>query len=228
MLKPMKKIDPSSKKEREQEEFENQDKFLEKSFEAEHFIERNKEGFKRYGTYVAVVLALVVSYILYDAEMETEASGKLGMALIDLETGSTQKAETRLTAIKDEYSGYEAGERARVILGQIYFQKGLIQNARIEFESYSGTDPLYLSTAYAGLALCYEQEKNYMTAAENYEKAAEADERTEVSIDYAVAAAINYELANQPEQARSIYEELLAEHDTFTKKALVEQKLAML
>lgn len=227
MLKPMKKIEKKESSSK-QEEFEHQDAFLEKSYEAEHYVERNIELFKKYGTAVVAFIVIIIGYLQYDQSVAVEANGKFGMAMIDYTTGKLEQAKVRFENLKIDYSGSEAAERSKYFLAKLYLAEGKNEEARAELESYAGSDDLIAPAAYSALALTYENDKNYAEAASHYETAAAAEMRETTKIDYAISAAVNYELAEMNADAKRIYDGLLSDHDTFAKKSLVEQKLAML
>jgi tetratricopeptide (TPR) repeat protein len=228
MLKPVKKIENKDKSPAGQEDFEHQDAFLEKSYEAEHYVERNIDLFKKYALYVAVLIGLTFAYLHTSGNTEAEANSKFGMAMIDYTTGKTEKARNRFTLLTEEYSGTEAAARAHYFLGKLALEEGLNETARYAFEAYDGSDALLRPAALSGLALTYENDKNYSEAAKYYNEAAAIEMRQEVKINYIIAAAVNLELANDAEGARQIYTNLLANYDSFAKKSLVEQKLAVL
>ena len=73
----MKKIEKKDGSSSKQADFEHQDAFLETSYEAEHYIERNIELFKKYGLAVAVVIALIFGYLNYLQNVDYLADSNL-------------------------------------------------------------------------------------------------------------------------------------------------------
>ncbi|MCB0280494.1 MAG: tetratricopeptide repeat protein [Calditrichaeota bacterium] len=226
MVKPVKKIEVHRTD--EQLKTATDDVFLDKAYDARNYVMQNIERFKKYGYYIAFVAVAIVAYFMYNSEINKEANSQLGIAMIDIRTENFDKAEEKLTILIDEYSGTEAADRATYLLGKILLNKGLIQAAKDRFSAYRGSDPLFTPAAQAGLALCYEKEKNYQAAAELYEKAAGNESRFELVASYLFAAGVNYELAKDNASAKSVYQNLIENHDNFSKKAIVEMKLKQL
>jgi len=223
MVKPMKKLDKRQQRAPEKDLIEDTTVLDPKS--AEEYVQK----LKPLAIIVVVISAFLYTYFWYQGEVNKEAEDHLGIAMVDIRINNIDKAESKLNYIISEYSGSVAADKAGYFLADIYLQKGMYESAREYFSNYSGDDVLLKSASYAGIALCYEKEKKYVEAAKHYEKAVSVvGETGSRNANYLFAAGVNYELANDKESAKNVYERINTEYKTFSKIGIVEMKLVNL
>lgn len=221
----MKKLENKTKAEKD---VEASDKFQQTSDQVRQKLEANKDKYTKYGTYVLVVVALIIAYLNYQNEVEKDANSAFGVAMIDYTNQQPEKARQKLEGLLLDFDGTEASARAHYVLGKIYFEQNIAQQALIHFLDYDGSDPIFKAASLAGAALCYETEKNYTLAAEYFLDAANTEERTQTSLNYKLSAALNYERANDIATAKSLLEEISKSEVEFENKRLVDLKLGLL
>ena len=225
MVKPLKKIETKPGNKAIDKSL-KEDPFMEKSYAARDYFLNNKEMFQKYGIAAAIVVALIMFWFYNDKESNERANAQLGIALIDLKTEKTDEAEKKLSLIIEEFSGTNAASRSHYYLGNLSLKKDLVSAARDHFSQVSISDPLFAAAGKAGLALCAEKESNHLEAAKLYEEAAGIESRNELQAKYLFSAAVNYESANDVNKAKSIYQTILDSYKDFSKKQLVEIRLA--
>lgn len=221
----MKKLENKSKA---QKEVENSDKFQQGADQIRDKVIANKDKYQKYLIYVVAIIALGYAYLNYQSEVEAEANSLFGIAMIDFENQQSEQARQKFEAIIYEFDGSEAAARANFMLGKIYFEQNLVQQALANFSNYNGSDPLFKAASIAGIAMCHEAEKNYASAAEYYLQASSEEERIQSSLDYKFSAALNYERANDLTRAKQLFEEILKSDEEYNQKKFVELKLGLL
>lgn len=202
---------------------------------------------KKNGTIIGVIVVIVliaVGYIYYSSSQKEKASQEASMALskvlpefdngnysvaIDGGTGSTGMEVMGLAKIADKYGNVAEGKLAALYAANAYVSSGNFKYARTYFDKASGSDAdLVQSGAYAGIALCDEEEGKFESAADNYKKAADKLNEEVLKSKYLYYAALNYEQAGSKDDAKKIYETIveLSENSEFGNKSKV--KLSML
>jgi tetratricopeptide (TPR) repeat protein len=135
--------------------------------------------------------------------------------------GQPDRGIMGLRAIVDNYGSTESGETARFYLATAYFTLGQYDDALRQFDSYSSSNSLLTSGAYAGMARCYEAKKDYDRSAGYYEKAASAFTNASTTPEYLNAAARCYGLAGEKEKALTLFKKLKKDFpaSTFAREA---------
>jgi len=203
MLKPQKKFNKKELK---------HDPLLDTLLKAQTYYEQNTNII--YGALagiVAIVLIVLLVNYIQDVNAE-EATALLGKAQVEYDQMNYDKARDFLDRLIDEYSGTDAGEQGLFLLANLNYQDEQYAQAKTLFEeftdSYSGSNIL-LASGYAGLAACYEQEKDFKTAADYYDRAqSRAGEFTKAG-DYLYLQALCLLNAGEQEDAREVLDELV-------------------
>lgn len=202
---------------------------------------------KKNGTIIGVVVVIIlvaVGYIYYSSSQKEKASQEVSMAMskvlpeydggnysvaLDGGTNAAGIEVTGLVKIADKYSNVNEGKLAALYAANAYVNSGNFSKAKTYFEQASGSDAdIVQSGAYAGLALCEEEEGNFEKAAANYKKAAEKLNEDVLKSKYLYFSALNYEQANNKDEAKKIYESIvdISGSSEFGSKSKV--KLSML
>lgn len=202
---------------------------------------------KKNGTIIGIFIVIVlvaVGYMYYSSSQKEKASQEASMAMskvlpeydggnysvaIDGGTNAAGMEVTGLVKIADKYSNVNEGKLAALYAANAYVNTGDFSKAKTYFEQASGSDSeIVQSGAYAGIALCEEENGNYEKAAENYKKAAEELNEDVLKSKYLYFSALNYEQANNKDEAKKIYESIvdISGSSEFGSKSKV--KLSML
>ncbi|MBD3226085.1 MAG: tetratricopeptide repeat protein [Caldithrix sp.] len=222
MLKPQKKF---SKKELKE------DKFITSAMQAKAYIEDN---YRQVTTTVLVILAVVVAimgYRYYHNQRVEKASILLGKAQLEYQNMNTPKAKQFLSRLIEAYDGTDAADKGKFLMANIQFQNDKIVEAKTYFEefidSYSGSKIL-ISSAYGGLAACYEAEDNHSEAAETYIKAQRKAPDFVEAPNYLYLAGQNYLELDQREKARELFLEIQEEYPDSERSDDAKASLIML
>jgi tetratricopeptide (TPR) repeat protein len=113
-----------------------------------------------------------------------------------------------LKQIVEEYGSTEAGELAKVYLGNCYFVIKDYDNALKYYEDFGGSINLYKVSALAGTAAVYEAKKQYKEAATYFEKAADKAGDEILTPENLFLAARNYNLAGDKKKAVELLEKV--------------------
>lgn len=137
-------------------------------------------------------LARVTS--IYDSGSYVEA--------IDGRPGSNVKG---LKSLAEQYDGTENGETAKIYLANSYYALGKFDEAKKYYDDYSGSNVLLKASALAGMAACYEAEKNSEEAADYYVKAADVSDDPVFKPQYLMFAGINYLQTGDKDKAEKLF-----------------------
>jgi tetratricopeptide (TPR) repeat protein len=177
-----------------------EDKLVTSFYNARTFYEDNQS---KVLMVLGAVAAVIVAIIWYNSKITQDnqsAAVELSRIYSIYESGSFQEAidgqpGTNITGLKsivDNYGGSEQGETARIYLANSYYFLGDYQNAKDEYDSYSGSNMQLVASAYAGIAACYEADEDYNSAADFYLKAAEVYEYNPMNADNLLNSGKNY------------------------------------
>ena len=129
-------------------------------------------------------------------------------------TGNPERHVVGLKSIVDDYGSTDAGEIAKLYLGNAYYATGKVDEALKAYESFSSSDPAMSASATAGQAACYESKKNYDQAASLYEKAAGL--QTGSAADYLAASARCYGQKGDKAKALALCQRIKKEYPKST------------
>ncbi len=219
MLKPKKKITKKDLKE---------DKFVKFSLQAKTYLDENsKQVFTAVVSILAVILIIVVFVYVNNTKVE-EARAQLGIAQVEYSNINYEKAITRLQKLISEYSGTNEADQGLFLLANIYYQQEKYEDAKLNFEqfidSYTGSNIL-LASGLAGLAACYEQEKNYSEAAEIYTAAAEKAPDFVEADNYLYLSGLCFDKAGNSESAIQKFEKIV--NDPVTQNRVNDAKVQL-
>ncbi len=213
-----------------------EDKLVTTFYQAQEFIEENKQTLL---IGVGVIAFLVIAIAWYVNKIDTDnklAAGKVSQIVATYEQGQFQKAIdgepgtqlAGLQSIVDEYGSTDQGEIAKIYLANSYYSLGEYDKALEYYKDYSGSSKLHQSTAYAGIAACYEHSEKFEDAADLFKKAATTLKLESQSANYLLNAGINYIKAGKKDDAKEVLEMLKKDYKTSTAAREVDKYLLQL
>ena len=147
----------------------------------------------------AIAIALVITAVIYYSESrvarEHEASSKLSRALLDYRNGNFQVAIMGFTQIAEDFEGEYVSKQATFLLSNANLQIRNYPEAIRYYEKYLLSyhdDKLARASCYAGIACCYENQGEYLQAAEKFVKAFDEFPNGPLIGDYLASAMRNY------------------------------------
>ena len=188
---------------------------------------------------VAAVALVVVALILYSNKKATEnvaAAGLLAKIMPTYDAGQYQQAidgisATNITGLKvivDKYGGTDAGETAKILLANCYYNTGKYEEAFESYNDYGGSVPLFKSTALAGKAAYYEWKKDYDKAADLYQEASKISEADPSNAEYLMKAGIDLMKVGKNEEAKAVFESVKQDYRTSTAAQEVDKYLVQI
>ena len=166
-----------------------------------------------YGLMAVLGIVLIV-FFMQNSKKRSEQQAADSMSIPEqfVYFNDADRAIPDLEKIISTYSGTKAAGRAVYLVANTYYEKGEYDKAKTEFSDYIneyGDNALFAPSSYAGVAACYEQEGNFLEAANYYEKSAK-----KYPADYAVpyhlySAARCFEKANEPEKSKALIEQIV-------------------
>ncbi|MFZ4620595.1 MAG: tetratricopeptide repeat protein [Bacteroidota bacterium] len=136
--------------------------------------------------------------------------------------GVPEKNVRGMQAIVNDYGTWSVmragstsyGNLAQFYLGNSYFNTGEIDKAMEAYEGASLDVPILEASRIAGIAACYEAKMNHADAAKYFEKAGKSTANDPNTAEYLAAAARNYALSGNKEQAIELYKLIKKEHSS--------------
>lgn len=203
MLKAKKKI---SKKELKE------DQFVMMTMQAQEFLQKNMKEIAM--AVVGLLAVVLLGYYMISSSnaAETTAATLLSRAQQQMATGQKEASLAQMSAIVDEYSSSNAAEKACFFLAEQHLTDGNLTEAKTYLNKfisdYSGSGVM-TQAAYANLANCQMQEKEFAAAAASYEKAANLDKDFPRAVAYVYSAAVAYREAGNNDKAASLAKSLV-------------------
>lgn len=185
---------------------------------------------------LAVIILAITWFVNKKSEDNLLAAAQISQVVNVFDQGQFQKAidgepGTQLSGFKsivDNYGSTDQGEIAKIYLANSYYSLGDYENALETYSDYSGESKLHQSTAYAGMAACYEVEKDYEEAAKLYKKAANTYKLETQTADFLLNAGINYLKSGQKENAKTVLEMVKKDYKTTAAAREVEKYLSQI
>ena len=203
MLKPKKKLTKKEIKE---------DKFVQATMQAKAYVEENYQKVLGIvaGIFAVFLLIMVISY--YRTQKEEKSNTLLGEAQLEFQNLNYSKAKAMLNRLMEEYSGTNAAEEGKFLMANLYYREGKYSEAKEYFSDFLNNydeSEILVASAIAGYAACLAAEGNYAEAADEYRKAQEKAPEFVEAPNYLYLAGINYQKANQPEQAQEMFQQVV-------------------
>lgn len=204
------------------------DAFVEGALKAADFAGRNRTAL-----IVAVValIALVVGFFAWRQAREADkadAAILLNRGFQQFDAGDYAQARPWLEKVIAGFDGTEAAGEAAFLLGAMALQEGNFGEAETRFnevlhaELGNGFMP---AAAHAGLGQCLEQKQDFAGAAKAYATAGLSFPDNFNAPAHLLAAALCYERAGQPAEAKPLLEQIIDKHEKSAEKTRAEQIL---
>ncbi|MCK4372147.1 MAG: tetratricopeptide repeat protein [candidate division Zixibacteria bacterium] len=158
---------------------------------------------------VAAAVLIIVASVYYAQSRATragEAATKYAHALQDYRNKNNQVAIMGFTQIVEDYSGDKTAEHATFLLGKLNYRIRNYDEAIRYFEMYLNkyrNNTLTRAAASAGVASCYEDQGNFVEAAEKFQQAFSEFPDGPLGGDYLNSAMRNYLEIGEIEKARA-------------------------
>lgn len=180
------------------------------------FFEKNKKHVYTALTILVIAIAgiiLLVNKRKANNEIAALELGKIKTVYNEAKfqqaiNGDSLGTSKGLQFIVDEYGSTENGQMAKIMLANSYYAVRDFNNAEKYFKDYSGSNPLLMTSAAAGIASVYESRNQFTEAAKQYEKAANLDNTNPFIDQYLFYAAKNYYKAGDFDDAKKLFTKL--------------------
>lgn len=176
----------------------------------ESLLEGIRANSSRIATGGIIVLALAAGGLLWRAsaeKKETRASEALASAQQVVRSGNAALAQSDLQALLRRYNGTKAAIQARLLLAQVHFGQGKVEEGLQELNAI--TSPGLFAASVHGLkGAGLEQAGKPAEAAAEYERAAAATNTDFGKATYQIDAARAYLAAGNAEAARRLWESI--------------------
>ena len=206
MLRPKKHITRQKIKE---------DKFVTQTLRTVKWLKANQRRLTWAGAGVILAGVIVWGSASARAAAEKEASLLTLMGGYAMEQQDLEQARTFLLEAAEGFGRVPSAGRATFMLGQVFFQLGAIDTARIYYERYLNRYAdvrLLEAAARAGIAACQEEGGQFLMAAEGYEEAADRYKGHPGAAHYLMQAARCYRLADRVPTALAVYDRVKLEY----------------
>ncbi|UCD64407.1 MAG: tetratricopeptide repeat protein [Candidatus Zixiibacteriota bacterium] len=183
-----------------------EDKFTTFMLTAKHQFLENWQFFVIGIAAVVLVIVAVVYYFNSQQVKKQEAAEAYSRALMDYRTGNSQVAMMSLDQILEDYAGTTVAEQATFLLGKLNYEGQNYAEALRYFQMYADNyhdSKFRRASALAGIAGCYENEGNFLQAAQTFAAAIAADPGGPLNGDHHLAAMRNYLAAGDLTSART-------------------------
>jgi predicted negative regulator of RcsB-dependent stress response len=160
-----------------------------------------------------VVVAIAAVGLLWRAsadKKEVRASQALAAAQNVVQSGNAALAQSDLQALLRRYGGTTAAIQARMLLAQVHFGQGKIEDGLRELDAVDSPGP-FAASVHGLRAAGLEQAGKPAEAAAEYERAASAANTTVGKASYQSDAARAYLAAGNADAARRLWEAMAAD-----------------
>lgn len=174
---------------------------------------------RRFLTGVVVGLLVIIGGILLlhnrpRPVKNPEAELRLMDAIGNMFQGNQEYAEQALKELAARFSKDYAGIKAHYYLGALYSrsQPSRLEEAKRGFSIFlknAKKDPLLIPAALMGIAICEEQQGNYLKAAKTYEKVYQRDAKSRLGFEAMLGAGRCYRKAGNLAAAERVYDSYL-------------------
>lgn len=177
----------------------------------EEFLEKHRNVVFGIGGALLVILTAFFGYRYYISNQDEIAQRELFQAVYYFEADSLGKAlngdglNYGFLDVISEYSGTKAANLANYYAGATYLQLGDFESSIRYLQDFNGAGSILQAHAFSLIGDANSELKDYGTAAEYYERAANYKENEQFTPLYFQKAAISYEKLNQLDKALATY-----------------------
>ena len=222
MLKPRKRLTKRQMKE---------DKLVTTYFKVMDYVNQNSKVVSGIGIGIVAVIMVTMLFIRSKRNAELSASQELTRASVELATNNEEKAVDILRSMIENYSGTRNAKTGIFYLANIYYNQGKYDEALTYFKKYidaNSNNIILSSSAYSGAGACLEQQKEYLEAAQYYQKGAEKYAEHFEAPGQLMSAARCFTLANNKIEAQKLYQKVVANYPKSMHKRTAELYLSEL
>ncbi|MCK5146024.1 tetratricopeptide repeat protein [bacterium] len=167
----------------------------------------------QYGA-LAIVVIIVISSLMIKSKKDAEykASAQLGIVENLVNSNQWDAAVPELNNLLETFPGTQSAGRAVLYLAKAAIASDNAQDAKTHYKKFIDKydfNSYLTSTAMAGYAVCFEDEKSFDEALRWYKQAFSKDPESFHAPAYLKSAARCAGLAGQNEKARQIYQQML-------------------
>ena len=190
-----------------------EDNFVTFILEAREYMRENQNKF--FAGLIVLIVVIAGAIWMNNSRMQAResAEAQFSEALASFGAGQIKTAEEMFKIIDDRFGSLEQGVCSLYFLGKIALAEGRNAEATAYFEEYismSSEYPFFRDPAREGLAISYENARNYVKASEIYLELFEDLSSNEfMGETYLERAADNLLLANQRTRAIEVLEKLV-------------------
>lgn len=183
---------------------------------------------------IVVIIAAIYIYNNKQEENQIAASTELSKILPIYEQKNYQQAisgqpgtsVTGLETLVDNYGSSEAGEVAKIYLGNSNYYLGNYQQALDHYGDYSGDLIEFKAASLAGQAACYYSLGNYEEAAKFYKKAANVSKINALNPSYLLSSGKMFILSGDLEEAEEIFKSIKEDYKKSTEASEIDRYIA--
>jgi outer membrane protein assembly factor BamD (BamD/ComL family) len=189
-----------------------EDKLVTTAFKLVEYFQRNLNRILLFSGIAVVLIVAVVFFFQLQIKREQKARNLYSKARAELSSGNYLQAINDLNIVSSSYGGTEVAPQAMFLLGNAYFYSRNYDRALVTFEDFSKRykdDPQLSSSALAGIAQCYLEKSDYLSAGEYFVRAAEADTGSFLASDFLFQAGYCYRKGGGIEKAKEILERII-------------------
>jgi len=167
---------------------------------------------------VVILILVVILYGSYQSSRTVRAAELFGQASIEMQTpmaSQVQAAVNDFQVLLRDYPRSKWSPYACFYLANMLFRDGQYTQAKTYFQKYVNEyneDSLMTASAYAGVAQCLEQEKDYLSASEYYLKGAEVSLKSILAPEYLLEAGRSYLKGEQKQKAVDVFQRVVLEY----------------
>ncbi len=207
------------------------DPLVDSMLKAQSYYETHKSKITNSVLAVVVVVAAILVFNHFHSNTMDKATTILGKAQVELDRLNTAGAESYLTMLEDGYAGTDAANQGIFLLAGIKYKQKQFAQAKELYQkfvdSYSGS-AILLSSGYAGLAACYEEENDYKTAAEFFQKAWSAAGDLPQASEYLYLSGLDYAQSGNINEAHKAFQKIVDDYPESAYKYKAQTELVLL
>lgn len=164
---------------------------------------------------IPVIIIVVIMMVKSKRDAELAATARLGVVMQSYNLSDYSTSIDELIQIVDNYPGTKAAGEAVFYVGNGYFIMEDYTQAELYYQRYVDNyadNDLFSSSGMAGIAACYESQNRFFEAALQYEKAANRYSNLFNAPFYLKDAARCYQLAEDNDKAKVVYQTLIDQY----------------
>lgn len=176
---------------------------------------------------VGVIAFLVLAFLgynrLYAEPKNEESKAMVAKGIMWMEKDSTQQAIEEFEFVASQYKGYDGASIANYSLGQIFFEQGRYEEALDVLKRVKLKDSYLQTMAIGTMGDSYSELEDYVSAVEQYYKAATRVDNSQTSPMYFFKAGLNSEKAGDHQKAAEMYQQIKDNYKVFANQKGIEK-----